>query len=86
MVNGVWVTDRDTIKYKAICFFDDKFKEPYVVRPPFHNQNLKGLSSDNNTILENEFTLEEIKDAIWDCGGGKALELGEFTFKFIKRY
>nr|GEY81883.1 RNA-directed DNA polymerase, eukaryota, reverse transcriptase zinc-binding domain protein [Tanacetum cinerariifolium] len=30
--------------------------------------------------------INEIKDALWDCGGGKASGPDEFTFKFIKHY
>lgn len=36
--------------------------------------------------LENPFSLEEIKAAIWACGSEKALGPDGFTFKFLKNY
>lgn len=30
------------------------------------------------------FSIDEIKDVVWRCGGDKAPSLGNFTFKFFK--
>ena len=37
-------------------------------------------------ILESEVSLEEVKDAVWDCGSDKSPGPDGFTFGFIKRY
>nr|KAJ0215151.1 hypothetical protein LSAT_V11C300106750 [Lactuca sativa] len=40
----------------------------------------------NARFLEGEFSLEEIKNAVWACGGDKSLRPDGFTFKIFKRY
>ncbi|GJZ83149.1 hypothetical protein Tco_0648322 [Tanacetum coccineum] len=52
----------------------------------FHGNLFKTLTPEQNLIIENPFTPQEIKDAIWDCGGEKAPGPDGFSFKLIKKY
>lgn len=40
----------------------------------------------DRNFLEEPFELNEIEDAIWNCGGEKDPESDGFTFKFIKHF
>ncbi|GKG08780.1 hypothetical protein Tco_0334612, partial [Tanacetum coccineum] len=40
----------------------------------------------NRETLERQVTLEEIKEAIWDCGSSKAPGPDGYSFAFVKKY
>nr|GEX82497.1 cysteine-rich receptor-like protein kinase [Tanacetum cinerariifolium] len=44
------------------------------------------LSQDESSLLERQFSLQEVKDAVWSCGGEKAPGPDGFTFKLIKKH
>ncbi|GJR69122.1 hypothetical protein Tco_0015187 [Tanacetum coccineum] len=44
------------------------------------------LSSDQRDLLECEFNREEIKRAVWDCGGDRAPGPDGFSFKFFTTF
>ncbi|GJY99944.1 RNA-directed DNA polymerase, eukaryota, reverse transcriptase zinc-binding domain protein [Tanacetum coccineum] len=44
------------------------------------------LNSTDRDYLERLVTLEEIKEAIWDCGSSKAPGPDGFSFAFVKKY
>ncbi|GJZ72838.1 hypothetical protein Tco_0636984 [Tanacetum coccineum] len=41
------------------------------------------LSSNQSDFLERDFSQEEIKRAVWDCGGDRAPGPDGFSFKFV---
>ncbi|GKD36029.1 RNA-directed DNA polymerase, eukaryota, reverse transcriptase zinc-binding domain protein, partial [Tanacetum coccineum] len=55
-------------------------------RPHFTSNLFKKLLQDEVSILDAPFTTIEIKNSVWDCGGGKAPGPDGFTFKFINQY
>ncbi|GKD61016.1 putative RNA-directed DNA polymerase, eukaryota, reverse transcriptase zinc-binding domain protein [Tanacetum coccineum] len=44
------------------------------------------LNSTDRDYLERLATLEEIKEAVWDCGSSKAPSPDGFSFAFVKKY
>ncbi|GJW34624.1 putative RNA-directed DNA polymerase, eukaryota, reverse transcriptase zinc-binding domain protein [Tanacetum coccineum] len=44
------------------------------------------LSSDQSKLLERKITRDEIKRAVWDCGGDRASGPNKFTFKFFTTF
>ncbi|GJX28628.1 putative RNA-directed DNA polymerase [Tanacetum coccineum] len=44
------------------------------------------LSLDDSQLLDQPFTLQEIKNTVWECGGDKAPGPDRFTFKFVKKH
>lgn len=68
MVNGTWITEVEAIKLGTWRFFGDKFRETHTIRPTFSNPNFKKLDPTDNIFMEGDFSIEEIKDAIWNCG------------------
>ncbi|GKV16349.1 hypothetical protein SLEP1_g27004 [Rubroshorea leprosula] len=62
-----------------------KFKEDSWGRSVVEGIEFKKVSDGDNAMLMAEFSIEEIKDAAWSCGGGKSPGLDSFHFNFIKR-
>ncbi|GKC43831.1 RNA-directed DNA polymerase, eukaryota, partial [Tanacetum coccineum] len=65
-------------------FFDDEISK--FAHQPASNTLFKTLSDQDVSLLDAPFTNEEIKEAIWNCGGGMSPGPNEFTFKLKKHY
>ncbi|KAJ0443110.1 hypothetical protein HanPSC8_Chr16g0720771 [Helianthus annuus] len=57
-----------------------------VHRPSFLCPNLKQLSSDETNELVVPFTVQVIKDAIWECDNDRAPGPDGFNFGFNKHF
>ncbi|GJX78399.1 RNA-directed DNA polymerase, eukaryota, reverse transcriptase zinc-binding domain protein [Tanacetum coccineum] len=86
MKEGVWISDPSQIKEEFLNFFKEMFKD-YDSNgdfPPFANSSrLCALDRDS---LETLVSLDEVKNAGWDCGSSKAPGLDGFSFAFVKKY
>ncbi|GJZ18718.1 hypothetical protein Tco_0554841, partial [Tanacetum coccineum] len=83
---GSWITNPVLIKNHIYQFYESKFMETSNRRPTFTSNLFKHLSIEDSNLLDRTITPQEIKDAIWDCGGDKAPGPDGFTFKFIKKH
>ncbi|XP_022040278.1 uncharacterized protein LOC110942824 [Helianthus annuus] len=83
-VDGAWVTHPLMLKEYVANFFSAKFKEPMTSRPDLICHNITRLTTEEADKLVEPFTLVEIKNAVWDCEGDRALGLDGINFKFIK--
>ncbi|GJU12016.1 hypothetical protein Tco_1134412 [Tanacetum coccineum] len=72
LFNGFWVTDPPLVMSHIFNFHKNKFANNIPNRPRFTSNKFKTLSTDDLSLLDARFTSKEIKDAVWDCGGGKA--------------
>lgn len=86
MINRRWSSDVKEIKLEAFRFFRSKFHEQWVSHPLLINPNIRSIDMMDAIRLEAPFSLEEVKNAIWMCGGVKAPSPNGLTFKFIKKY
>ena len=66
-------------------FIGSKFCESCIDCPKILNSRFKKLSLEDCIYLEKPFSMEEIKDAIQNCGNENALGHDGFTFKFLKK-
>nr|GEZ00024.1 reverse transcriptase domain, zinc finger, CCHC-type [Tanacetum cinerariifolium] len=64
-------------------FSKEKFRATTHNRPHFNSTLLKSLPDFESSFLDNPFTCQEIKNAVWDYGGSKAPGSDGFSFKFI---
>ncbi|GJS89124.1 putative RNA-directed DNA polymerase, eukaryota, reverse transcriptase zinc-binding domain protein, partial [Tanacetum coccineum] len=82
------VKELTELEYRKITDLQQKakIKEPNNSRPTFTSNLFKHLSYEGSLFLDHPFTNQEIKDAVWDCGGDKSPGPEDFTFKFIKKY
>ncbi|KAJ9542203.1 hypothetical protein OSB04_028709 [Centaurea solstitialis] len=85
-INRVWLNDPTSIKSHAFDFFQENFKESRGARLRFVNNNLRKISATQNRLLEAPFEKDEIKKAIWSCGGEKAPGPEGFTFAFLRKF
>ncbi|MFS7999333.1 putative RNA-directed DNA polymerase [Helianthus anomalus] len=85
LIDGVWNTNPLAIKEVLYEFFHHQFSEPMPIRPELLCSNIATISDHEVTLLENPFSVEEIKEAVWECEGERAPGPDGFNFKFIKR-
>ncbi|GJV84388.1 RNA-directed DNA polymerase, eukaryota [Tanacetum coccineum] len=86
MVEGTWITDPSLIKDAFFQFYKDKFQaqDSQVLFPNLpHSRSLNRTDRD---YIERLVTLEEIKEAVWDCGSSKVPSPDGFSFDFVKKY
>lgn len=83
-INGSWSSDPAAILSEVHSHFSAKFFEKWPVRPKLISRNFKTLAPFQSQSLERPFSMEEIKDAIWCCGGEKSPGPDGFTFKLFK--
>lgn len=85
-VDGNWCEDPDVVKESVRGYFSKIFSEEDCNRPVFNSDNFKRLSMGDKQMLEMDFTEEEIRRAVNQCGSSKAPGPDGFNFRFIKRY
>ncbi|XP_021995414.1 uncharacterized protein LOC110892565 [Helianthus annuus] len=83
-IDGVWVTEANVIKERFMVAFKEKFKEPVHTRPRIGMEGFKRLSDNESSELIVQFKEEEVRKAIWECGGDKAPGPDGVTFSVIK--
>nr|GEX01706.1 RNA-directed DNA polymerase, eukaryota, reverse transcriptase zinc-binding domain protein [Tanacetum cinerariifolium] len=84
--DGTWITNPKLIKYAFLQFYEVKFQaqDDQVVFPNLpYSLTLDNRDWDN---LERRVNLNEIKEAIWDCGSSKASGPDGYTFAFVKKF
>ncbi|GKE06748.1 RNA-directed DNA polymerase, eukaryota [Tanacetum coccineum] len=67
-------------------FFHGKFHENNLSRPTFTSNLFKQLSVEECSLLDLPFSTQEIKEAVWSCGGDKAPGPDGFSFKLLKKH
>ncbi|XP_021996297.1 uncharacterized protein LOC110893498 [Helianthus annuus] len=86
LVRGVWVSKPEIVKTVVLRFFRSKFSENVVVRPKFICDGLKKIDNLEAERLIQQFTVPEIKDAMFGCGADKAPGPDGFNFRFIRSF
>ncbi|GKE23399.1 putative RNA-directed DNA polymerase, partial [Tanacetum coccineum] len=86
LVNGNWEDSPVAIKNAAIEHFSSHFKESDINRPSFSCPLLRKLSDVDASYLESTFSIEEVKESVWNCAGTKAPGPDGFNFNFIKSF
>ncbi|GKC18586.1 hypothetical protein Tco_1020736 [Tanacetum coccineum] len=86
MKEGICISNPYQIKEEFLNFFKEKFKDhdSNVDFPPFANSS--GLCALDRDSLETPVSLDEVKNAVWDCGSSKAPGFDGFFFAFVKKY
>nr|GEZ29615.1 RNA-directed DNA polymerase, eukaryota [Tanacetum cinerariifolium] len=84
--NGVWLTDPSLVTLGIYEFYKEKFRATTHNWLHFNNTLLKSLPNFESSFLDNLFTCQEIKNAVWDYGGSEASGPDRFSFKFIPSY
>lgn len=83
-INGIWEENPEKVKEEVVRHFRNRFASLDNIQVSFPIMPQKTLSNFDCEWLEREFSLDEIKQAVWDCGGDKSPGPDGFNFRFIK--
>lgn len=79
-----WINKVDLAKKKLNHHFSNMFCESFSLRPNLDGVNFDQLTREDNSMLEELFSEEEIKDVEWSCDGDKSLGPDGFNLDFFK--
>ena len=85
-IDGNWVQQPDRIKNEAFNFFLHRFSEDKSFRPTLDGVFFHSIDQNQREGLIAPFSDQEIKDAVWSCGGDKCPGPDGFNFNFIKAF
>ncbi|XP_021980831.1 uncharacterized protein LOC110876981 [Helianthus annuus] len=85
-VGGEWVSKPSLVKKEVFKFFRQKFVEDCESRPLLPCPSIKKISGVDASWLESQFSIEEIKSAVFECGEDRAPGPDGFNFRFFKRF
>jgi hypothetical protein len=83
-VGEEWLESPPLIRAAVEEFFANHFSSPDVVRPRLDGVNFPSLVGDDNLLLSDPFSLEEIEAVVKECDGNKSQGPDGFNFNFIK--
>ncbi|GKV27064.1 hypothetical protein SLEP1_g36275 [Rubroshorea leprosula] len=75
---------KKTLRQKIVEHYTCYFKDEEWRRPTLDGINFNRLSPNSAAMLVDNFTEEEVKKVVWDCGVTKAPGLDGFNFRFIR--
>nr|GEX27395.1 RNA-directed DNA polymerase, eukaryota, reverse transcriptase zinc-binding domain protein [Tanacetum cinerariifolium] len=84
--DGEWIDNPDDVITIFKENFQNRFQQLGGSPPSFDVDMLHHLSNDQCEFLERNFSREEIKRAVWDCGGYRAPGPDGFTFKIFTSF
>ncbi|KAJ0837719.1 putative RNA-directed DNA polymerase [Helianthus annuus] len=85
-INGEWCSKPAKIKKQVLSFFRNMFKERFQSRPELTCHNIKKNSDTEKSFLVEEFSDEEIKEAVFECEDDRAPGPDGMNFRFIKTF
>ena len=85
-VDSVLVEGVQNIRSAVLNHFTNQFRATEGTRPGIQDLNFRKLSYAQSGNLIRPFSLEEVKQAIWDCDSFKSLGPDDIHFGFIKDF
>ncbi|KAI5446950.1 hypothetical protein KIW84_014700 [Lathyrus oleraceus] len=79
------VNSSDDIKLEVFSHFHKIFTEPEVCRPRLLAVNFNILSKSDISMLDRPFSMEKVKDVIWNSDSEKSLGPDVFNVGFFKK-
>nr|GFA73109.1 RNA-directed DNA polymerase, eukaryota [Tanacetum cinerariifolium] len=83
---GKWIENQDLVKKEFLNHFKNRFGRPNKTRPVLVTEFSRQLNSMQHMDMEADVTIEEIKNAVWDCGTDKSPGPNGFSFDFYRRF
>ncbi|GJV95117.1 putative RNA-directed DNA polymerase, eukaryota, reverse transcriptase zinc-binding domain protein [Tanacetum coccineum] len=80
--DGDWIEDPGPVKSVFLAHFKNRFQPSPGTAPILDTDFLNPISQSQRDFLERPFSREDIKQAVWECGGDRAPGPDGFTFKF----
>nr|ABD32615.1 RNA-directed DNA polymerase, putative [Medicago truncatula] len=85
-VNGAVVEGVQPIRNAVYAHFAEHFQSTNVERPSVANLNFRSLSVSEGVSLIKHFSVQENKEAVWDCDSDKSPGPDGINFGFIKEF
>nr|GEW35765.1 hypothetical protein [Tanacetum cinerariifolium] len=82
--NGTWIEEPSKVKAEFFSHFSNRFSDMDTPRISIGDVPLNPISEEKRDYLERDVSIDEVKKAVWDCGGDRAPGPDGFTFKFLK--
>ncbi|PNX80406.1 cysteine-rich receptor-like protein kinase, partial [Trifolium pratense] len=79
-----WIQGVDSIKNEVKEHFSKIFTEEWVNRPFLQGIDFNKLTNDDNDLLLEPFSEEEVREIIWSCDGNKSPGPDGFNLNFLK--
>ena len=86
LIDGVWVQQPNLVKNEVVNFFLNRFTEQNYSRPTLDGVQFPTINQRQREELTAPFSDQELKEAVWSCGGDKCPGLDGFNFNFIKEF
>jgi len=84
-VGGQWCEEPCTVRVEANRLFERRFAATKDFGVRLDAVEFKSLTWEDNMSLIWEFSVEEVRDAVWLCEGSKSPGPDGFNFNFIKK-
>jgi hypothetical protein len=85
-INGMNVEGVQNVRDAVFNHFSSHFKVVPLARPSVEGLHFRQLSYGEASTLTKPFSLDEVKQAIWDCDGFKSPGPDDISLDFIKRF
>ncbi|GKV27959.1 hypothetical protein SLEP1_g37069 [Rubroshorea leprosula] len=79
-----WVEEPSSVKKEVRQYFQKIFQEEQWDRPKLDGLQFKQLDDEDRAWLERDVSVEEVKQAVWECGGDKSPGPDGFSFHLIR--
>ena len=86
LVDGVRIEWVHPVRHAVFTHFSHHFKSQAEVRPSVSNLRFRTLSVEEGGSLTKPFSVDEVKEAIWDCDSFKSPGPNGVNFGFIKDF
>jgi len=81
--NGRWLEDQTKVKRKVRDFFMARFNVGDRPQVRLDNAVFNSISNEDNDMLMEKITKDEVSNAMWNCDNLKSLGPNDFNFGFI---
>ncbi|KAK2446576.1 hypothetical protein QL285_017365 [Trifolium repens] len=85
-VDNSWLESPTEIRQAVVSYFANHFQSSMVNRPRLDGIVFPVISDQDNSLLSERFSLEEIHGVVMDCDGNKSPGPDGFNFSFIKSF
>ena len=85
VIDSQWCEEPEVVRREAKLLFENRFKATKDYGVTLGSVEFKSLSLEVSRKMISDFTEEEVRDAVWQCGGSKSPRPDGFNFNFIKK-
>ena len=83
-VDAQWCEELEVVRREAKLLFENRFKVTHDYGVNMGSVEFKSLNSKVSRNMIDGFSEEEVREAVWQCGGKKSPGPDGFNFNFIK--